>query len=153
MIVHPSVRLCAFYSFTLGRHFNSIKILLGYYVATFKPNRIWHQHHGHDHRHNQDHQDPNDHHDIILQANRPPPSPPWETSERAGEGEGEAQERAEAWGQSHIIFIIIIMGCTQNPISTLSHIWVFIYGIVFVIIVIIIIIIMIIKSGGVDAQL
>ena len=63
MIVHPSVRLCAFYSFTLGRHFNSIKILLGYYVATFKPNRIWHQHHGHDHRHNQDH---HDHHENHL---------------------------------------------------------------------------------------
>ena len=51
--------------------------------------------------------------------------------------------------------IIIIMGCTQNPISALSHIWVFVllYGIVFVIIVIIIIIIMIIKSEGVNAQL
>ena len=38
------------------------------------------------------------------------------------------------------------MGCTQIPISTLSHIWVFVrlYGIVYVIIVIIIIIIMII---------
>ena len=48
------------------------------------------------------------------------------------------------------------MGCTQIPISTLSHIWVFVrlYGIVFVIIVIIIIIIiMIIKSEGVNAQL
>ena len=46
-------------------------------------------------------------------------------------------------------------GCTQIPISTLSHIWVFVrlYGIVFVIIVIIIIIIMIIKSEGVNAQL
>ena len=45
-----------------------------------------------------------------------------------------------------IIITIIIMGCTQIPISTLSHIWVFVrlYGIVFVIIVIIIIIIMII---------
>ena len=54
-----------------------------------------------------------------------------------------------------IIAIIAIMGCTQNPISTLSHIWVFVrlYGIVFVIIVIIIIIIMIIKSEGVNAQL
>ena len=55
-----------------------------------------------------------------------------------------------------IIIIAIIMGCTQNPISTLSHIWVFVrlYGIVFVIIVIIIIIIiMIIKSEGVNAQL
>ena len=51
-----------------------------------------------------------------------------------------------------IIAIIAIMGCTQNPISTLSHIWVFVrlYGIVFVIIVIII---MIIKSEGVNAQL
>ena len=38
---------------------------------------------------------------------------------------------------ANIIFIIIIMGCTQNPISTLSHIWVFVrlYGIMFVIIV------------------
>ena len=46
---------------------------------------------------------------------------------------------------ANIIFIIIIMGCTQNPISTLSHIWVFVrlYGIMFVIIVIIIIIIII----------
>ena len=44
------------------------------------------------------------------------------------------------------------MGCTQIPISTLSHIWVFVrlYGIVFVIIVIII---MIIKSEGVNAAL
>ena len=49
----------------------------------------------------------------------------------------------------------ILKGCTQIPISTLSHIWVFVclYGIVFVIIVIIIIIIMIIKSEGVNAQL
>ena len=48
-----------------------------------------------------------------------------------------------------------MVGCTQIPISTLSHIWVFVrlYGIVFVIIVIIIIIIMIIKSEGVNAQL
>ena len=40
----------------------------------------------------------------------------------------------------------MIIGCTQIPISTLSHIWVFVrlYGIVYVIIVIIIIIIMII---------
>ena len=47
------------------------------------------------------------------------------------------------------------MGCTQIPISTLSHIWVFVrlYGIAFVIIVIIMIIIMIIKSEGVNAQL
>ena len=54
-----------------------------------------------------------------------------------------------------IIIIILIEGCTQIPISTLSHIWVFVrlYGIVFVIIVIIIIIIMIIKSEGVNAQL
>ena len=53
------------------------------------------------------------------------------------------------------ITIIILTGCTQIPISTLSHIWVFVrlYGIVFVIIVIIIIIIMIIKSEGVNAQL
>ena len=50
---------------------------------------------------------------------------------------------------------VILLGCTQIPISTLSHIWVFVrlYGIVFVIIVIIIIIIMIIKSEGVNAQL
>ena len=42
-----------------------------------------------------------------------------------------------------IILAIVIMGCTQIPISTLSHIWVFVrlYGIVFVIIVIIMIII------------
>ena len=55
----------------------------------------------------------------------------------------------------HIINLLIITGCTQIPISTLSHIWVFVrlYGIVFVIIVIIIIIIMIIKSEGVNAQL
>ena len=49
--------------------------------------------------------------------------------------------------------MMMIMGCTKNPISTLSHIWVFVvrlYGIVFVIIVIII---MIIKSEGVNAQL
>ena len=60
-----------------------------------------------------------------------------------------------------MIFIInktITMGCTQIPISTLSHIWVFVrlYGIVFVIIVIIVIIIIItiiIKSEGVNAQL
>ena len=55
-----------------------------------------------------------------------------------------------------IMVEIFIMGCTQIPISTLSHIWVFVrlYGIVFVIIVIIvIIIIMIIKSEGVIAQL
>ena len=51
--------------------------------------------------------------------------------------------------------IMIMMALAQNPISTLSHIWVFVrlYGIVFVIIVIIIIIIMIIKSEGVNAQL
>ena len=54
-----------------------------------------------------------------------------------------------------IVILIVMLGCTQNPISTLSHIWVFVrlYGIVFVIIVIIIIIIMIIKSEGVNAQL
>ena len=65
------------------------------------------------------------------------------------------------WPLNFIIIIviligIIITGCTQIPISTLSHIWVFVrlYGIVFVIIVIIaIIIIMIIKSEGVNAQL
>ena len=51
--------------------------------------------------------------------------------------------------------MVIDRGCTQNPISTLSHVWVFVrlYGIVFVMIVIIIIIIMIIKSEGVNAQL
>ena len=54
-----------------------------------------------------------------------------------------------------IKIIFNVMGCTQIPISTLSHIWVFVrlYGIVFVIIVIIIIIIIIIKSEGVNAQL
>ena len=54
-----------------------------------------------------------------------------------------------------LIIMTLMMGCTQIPISTLSHIWVFVrlYGIVFVIIVIIIIIIMIIKSEGVNAQL
>ena len=55
-----------------------------------------------------------------------------------------------------MIMVVVVMGCTQIPISTLSHIWVFVrlYGIVFVIIVIIvIIIIMIIKSEGVNAQL
>ena len=55
-----------------------------------------------------------------------------------------------------MVIIVIITGCTKIPISTLSHIWVFVrlYGIVFVIIVIIvIIIIMIIKSEGVNAQL
>jgi len=45
--------------------------------------------------------------------------------------------------------MMVIKGCTQIPISTLSHIWVFVrlYGIVYVIIVIIIIIIMIIWNG------
>ena len=54
-----------------------------------------------------------------------------------------------------VIYELTTMGCTQIPISTLSHIWVFVrqYGIMFVIIVIIIIIIMIIKSEGVNAQL
>ena len=55
-----------------------------------------------------------------------------------------------------VMVMVVLMGCTKNPISTLSHIWVFVrlYGIVFVIIVIIvIIIIMIIKSEGVNAQL
>ena len=54
-----------------------------------------------------------------------------------------------------IIMITIIMGCTQIPIITLSHIWVFVrlYGIMFVIIVIAIIITIIIKSEGVNAQL
>ena len=68
-----------------------------------------------------------------------------------------AQDMSNGRGISVTITIIIveIMGCTQIPISTLSHIWVFVrlYGIVFVIIVIIIIIIMIIKSEGVNAQL
>ena len=52
------------------------------------------------------------------------------------------------------IIITILVGCTQIPISTLSHKRVFVrlYGILFVIIVIIIII-MIIKSEGVNAQL
>ena len=51
-----------------------------------------------------------------------------------------------------MMVVFSTMGCTQIPISTLSHIWVFVrlYGIVFVIIVIII---MIIKSEGVNAQL
>ena len=54
-----------------------------------------------------------------------------------------------------IIHIAIAMGCTQIPISTFSHIWVFVrlYGKMFVIIVIAIIIIIIIKSEGVNAQL
>ena len=57
-----------------------------------------------------------------------------------------------------MILMLIVMrmtGCTQIPISTLSHIWVFVclYGIMFVIIVIAIIIIIIIKSEGVNAQL
>ena len=45
-----------------------------------------------------------------------------------------------------IVIIVTMTGCTQIPISTLSHTWVFVrlYGIVYVIIVIIIIIIMII---------
>ena len=52
-----------------------------------------------------------------------------------------------------MMLMLMVMGCTQIPISTLSHIWVFVrlYGIVFVIIVIIII--MIIESEGVNAQL
>ena len=47
-----------------------------------------------------------------------------------------------------IIIIAIIMALAQNPISTLSHIWVFVrqYGIMFVIIVIIIIIIIIYRK-------
>ena len=54
-----------------------------------------------------------------------------------------------------IVFKAILGGCTQIPISTFSHIWVFVrlYGIMFVIIVIAIIIIIIIKSEGVNAQL
>ena len=55
---------------------------------------------------------------------------------------------------NNIMMIIIMMGCTKNPIRTKSHIWDFVhlYGIVFDIIVIIIITIMIIKSEGVNAQ-
>ena len=66
-----------------------------------------------------------------------------------------AQTNPPAISFHHYMIIIVITGCTQIPISTLSHIWVFVrlYGIVFVIIVIIIIIIMIIKSEGVNAQL
>ena len=47
-----------------------------------------------------------------------------------------------------IIIIIVIMALAQNPISTLSHIWVCVrqYGIMFVIIVIIIIIIIIYRK-------
>ena len=54
-----------------------------------------------------------------------------------------------------MIIIATCKGCTQIPISTFSHIWVFVrlYGIMFVIIVIAIIIIIIIKSEGVNAQL
>ena len=54
-----------------------------------------------------------------------------------------------------MVLVALMMGCTQIPISTLSHIWVFVrlYGIVFVIIVFPIIIIIIIKSEGVNAQL
>ena len=58
------------------------------------------------------------------------------------------------------IMMIMIIGIiktalAQIPISTFSHIWVFVrlYGIMFVIIVIAIIIIIIIKSEGVNAQL
>ena len=45
-----------------------------------------------------------------------------------------------------MMMMVPVMGCTQIPISTLSHIWVFVrlYGIVYVIIVIIIIIIIMI---------
>ena len=54
-----------------------------------------------------------------------------------------------------MIVMVMVTGCTQIPISTLSHIWVFVrlYGIVLVIIVFPIIIIIIIKSDGVNAQL
>ena len=54
-----------------------------------------------------------------------------------------------------MVALVVVTGCTQIPISTLYHIWVFVrlYGIMFVIIVIAIIIIMIIKSEGVNAQL
>ena len=48
--------------------------------------------------------------------------------------------------KTDMMMMIVKMGCTQIPISTLAHIWVFVrlYGIVYVIIVIAIIIIMII---------
>ena len=54
-----------------------------------------------------------------------------------------------------MMLVVVVVGCTQIPISTFSHIWVFVrlYGIMFVIIVIAIIIIIIIKSEGVNAQL
>ena len=44
------------------------------------------------------------------------------------------------------VIMTTIMGCTQIPISTLSHIWVFVrlYGIVYVIIVILLLIIIMI---------
>ena len=47
-----------------------------------------------------------------------------------------------------ILFVAVKMTLAQNPISTLSHIWVFVrqYGIMFVIIVIIIIIIIIYRK-------
>ena len=95
-------------------------------------------------------------HDILKWATRRCSSPlftwqPWK----------QVSQHQHRCFQSVIIIIIVIviliiaMGCTQIPISTLSHIWIFVrlYGIVFVIIVIIIIIIMIIKSEGVNAQL
>ena len=55
----------------------------------------------------------------------------------------------------HMKMMVIETALAQIPISTFSHILVFVrqYGIMFVIIVIIIIIIMIIKSEGVNAQL
>ena len=56
---------------------------------------------------------------------------------------------------SMVMMLVIMVGCTQIPIITLSHIWVFVrlYGIMFVIIVIAIIITIIIKSEGVNAKL
>ena len=73
----------------------------------------------------------------------------------AGEGELVQKEHHLIMMIMLMMMVAIMMGCTKNPISTLSHIWVFVrlYGLVFVIIVIIIIIIMIIKSEGMNAQL
>ena len=49
---------------------------------------------------------------------------------------------------NNIMMIIIMMGCTKNPIRTKSHIWDFVrqYGIMFLIIVITIIIIIIYRK-------
>ena len=61
-------------------------------------------------------------------------------------GKGRAVHKVVMMRTLNIMMVRMMMGCTQIPISTLSHIWVFVrlYGIVYVIIVIIIIIIMII---------